>query len=58
MVAARREERVSWANLLFAVGSLIGVWAIIGVLSDAGGSVDAWTAAHGTCLLCVARLGC
>ena len=31
MVAARREERVSWANLLFAVSSLIGAWAIIGV---------------------------
>ena len=28
-------KRVSWANLLFAVGSLIGIWAIIGVLSGA-----------------------
>ena len=34
-------KRVSWANLLFGVGSLIGVWAIIGVLSDAGGSLGA-----------------
>ena len=34
-------KRISWANLLFAVGSLIGIWAIIGVLSDAGGSLDA-----------------
>ena len=34
------EKRVSWANLLFGLGSLIGVWAIIGVLSDAGGSLD------------------
>ena len=34
-------KRVSWANLLFGVGSLIGVWAIIGVLSDAGGSFGA-----------------
>ena len=34
-------RRVSWANLLFAVGSLIGIWAIIGVLSDAGDSLAA-----------------
>ncbi len=34
------EKRVSWTNLLFAVGSLIGIWAIIGVLSDASGSLD------------------
>ena len=34
-------KRVSWANLLFAVGSLIGIWAIIGVLSGAGDSLDA-----------------
>ena len=32
-------KRVSWANLLFAVGSLIGIWAIIGVLSDVGDSL-------------------
>ena len=34
------EKRVSWTNLLFAAGSLIGIWAIIGVLSDASGSLD------------------
>ena len=34
-------KRVSWANLLFAVGSLIGIWLIIGVLSDAGDSLAA-----------------
>ena len=34
------EKRVSWTNLLFAVGSLIGIWAIIGVLSDASGSLE------------------
>jgi uncharacterized protein (TIRG00374 family) len=34
------EKRISWANLLFAAGSLIGIWAIIGVLSDASGSLE------------------
>jgi uncharacterized protein (TIRG00374 family) len=34
-------KRISWANLLFAVGSLIGIWLIIGVLSDAGDSLAA-----------------
>jgi glycosyltransferase 2 family protein len=34
-------KRISWANLLFAVGSLIGIWAIIGILSGAGDSVAA-----------------
>jgi uncharacterized protein (TIRG00374 family) len=34
------EKRISWANLLFAAGSLVGIWAIIGVLSDASGSLD------------------
>ena len=33
-------KRISWANLLFAVGSLIGIWAIIGILSGAGGSLE------------------
>ena len=33
-------KRISWTNLVFAVGSLIGIWAIIGVLSDASGSLD------------------
>jgi uncharacterized membrane protein YbhN (UPF0104 family) len=35
------EKRISWANLLFGIGSLIGVWAIVGVLSDAGDAFDA-----------------
>ena len=34
-------KRISWASLLFAVGSLIGIWAVIGVLSGAGGSLGA-----------------
>jgi uncharacterized protein (TIRG00374 family) len=34
-------KRVSWPNLLFAVGSLLGIWLIIGILSDAGSSLDA-----------------
>src|SRR5690349_5619220 len=34
-------KRISWANLLFAVGSLIGIWLIIGILSGAGDSVAA-----------------
>ena len=34
-------KRVSWTNLVFAVGSLIGIWAIIGVLSGAGDSLEA-----------------
>jgi uncharacterized protein (TIRG00374 family) len=34
-------KRVSWPNLVFAVGSLLGIWAIIGVLSGAGDSLDA-----------------
>jgi uncharacterized protein (TIRG00374 family) len=34
-------KRVSWANLLFGLGSLVGVWLIIGLLSDARGSLEA-----------------
>jgi len=34
-------KRVSWTNLLFGLGSLIGIWAIIGVLSDAGSAFEA-----------------
>jgi len=34
-------KRISWANLLFAVGSLLGIWLIIGVLSGAGSSLEA-----------------
>jgi uncharacterized membrane protein YbhN (UPF0104 family) len=33
-------KRVSWVNLLFGIGSLIGVWAIVGVLTDVAGSFD------------------
>jgi uncharacterized protein (TIRG00374 family) len=34
-------KRVSWPNLLFAVGSLVGIWLIIGILSGAGASLEA-----------------
>ena len=34
-------KRVSWANLLFAVGSLIGIWTISGILPGAGDSLEA-----------------
>ncbi len=33
-------KRISWANLLMVLGSVIGLWAIVGVLSDASGSLD------------------
>ena len=33
-------KRVSWVNLVFAIGTLIGIWAIIGVLADVAGSLD------------------
>jgi uncharacterized membrane protein YbhN (UPF0104 family) len=33
-------KRVSWVNLVFAVGTLIGLWAIIGVLADVAGSLE------------------
>ena len=33
-------KRVSWVNLLFGIGSLIGIWAIVGVLTDVAGSFD------------------
>jgi uncharacterized protein (TIRG00374 family) len=32
-------KRISWPNLLMVVGSLIGLWAIVGVLSGAEGSL-------------------
>jgi len=38
---ARGGQAGQLANLLFAVGSLIGIWLIIGILSDAGDSLDA-----------------
>src|SRR5580704_5567723 len=33
-------KRISWVNLLFGIGSLIGIWAIFGVLADVAGSLD------------------
>jgi uncharacterized membrane protein YbhN (UPF0104 family) len=33
-------KRVSWVNLVFGIGTLIGVWAILGVLGDVRGSLD------------------
>jgi uncharacterized protein (TIRG00374 family) len=33
-------KRISWANLLMVIGSLVGLWLIIGVLSDAEGSLE------------------
>jgi uncharacterized membrane protein YbhN (UPF0104 family)/tRNA A-37 threonylcarbamoyl transferase component Bud32 len=35
------EKRISWTNLVFGIGSLIGIWAIIGILSGAGSSLEA-----------------
>ena len=32
-------KRVSWVNLVFGIGTLIGIWAIIGVLAERG---DRW----------------
>jgi glycosyltransferase 2 family protein len=32
-------KRISWVNLVFGLGTLIGVWAIIGVLSDVSGAL-------------------
>ena len=33
-------KRISWINLAFGIGSLIGIWAIVGVLADVVGSLD------------------
>ncbi len=33
-------KRISWPNLLMVVGSLVGLWLIIGVLTDAAGSLS------------------
>jgi uncharacterized membrane protein YbhN (UPF0104 family)/tRNA A-37 threonylcarbamoyl transferase component Bud32 len=33
-------KRISWVNLVFGIGTLIGVWAILGVLADVRGSLD------------------
>jgi uncharacterized membrane protein YbhN (UPF0104 family) len=34
-------KRISWTNLLFGLGSLIGIWLILGILSGAGSSLAA-----------------
>ena len=34
-------KRISWTSLLFGLGSLIGLWAIIGVLSSADSAFEA-----------------
>jgi uncharacterized protein (TIRG00374 family) len=33
-------KRISWANLLMVIGSLVGLWLIIGVLTEASGSLS------------------
>ena len=33
-------KRIGWLDLAFGIGSLIGIWAIIGVLADVAGSLD------------------
>jgi uncharacterized membrane protein YbhN (UPF0104 family) len=33
-------KRISWLNLVFGIGTLIGIWAIIGVLVGVSGSLD------------------
>ncbi len=33
-------KRISWVNLVFGIGSLVGIWAIVGVLADVAGSLD------------------
>jgi uncharacterized protein (TIRG00374 family) len=33
-------KRISWPNLFMVVGSLVGLWLIIGVLTDASGSLS------------------
>jgi uncharacterized protein (TIRG00374 family) len=33
-------KRISWPNLLMVVGSLVGLWLIIGVLTDVSGSLS------------------
>ncbi|HEX4433362.1 MAG TPA: lysylphosphatidylglycerol synthase domain-containing protein [Acidimicrobiales bacterium] len=33
-------KRISWPNLLMVVGSLVGLWLIIGVLTEASGSIS------------------
>jgi glycosyltransferase 2 family protein len=33
-------KRISWVNLVFGIGTLIGIWAIIGVLADVSSPLD------------------
>jgi glycosyltransferase 2 family protein len=33
-------KRISWVNLVFGIGTLIGIWAIVGVLADISGSLE------------------
>ncbi len=33
-------KRISWVNLVFGIGTLIGIWAILGVLADVAASFD------------------
>lgn len=33
-------KRISWMNLVMVLGSLIGLWAILAVFSDASGSLS------------------
>jgi glycosyltransferase 2 family protein len=33
-------KRISWPNLFMVIGSLVGLWLIIGVLTDAAGSLS------------------
>jgi uncharacterized protein (TIRG00374 family) len=33
-------KRISWVNLVFGIGTLVGIWAIIGVLAEASGSLE------------------
>lgn len=33
-------KRISWPNLLMVIGSLVGLWLIIGVLTDVSGSLS------------------
>jgi uncharacterized protein (TIRG00374 family) len=33
-------KRISWVNLIFGIGMLVGIWAILGVLADISASFD------------------
>jgi hypothetical protein len=40
-------KRISWINLVMVLGSLIGLWAILAVFSDASGSLSLIEGASG-----------